>query len=204
VPTLVAAAYPPELEGLSQLLGAELTSGRVVTRALGVGLVEATAGATKAIAELRPARIVLVGTCGVLPGVQLPIGAVVVARRARLAVRTVEDVPAIMPTEAYADEELATRFGAALGTMLATVVCPVGVTSDDAEAARLTRTGAEVEHLECFAVLAAAARATIPATAVLAVANTVGSRGSAEWRANRVRAEAAATQALAQVLQLRF
>lgn len=206
MPTLVAAAYPPELAGLSQLLGAELTSGRVVTRALGVGLVEASAGATQAIAELAPSRIVLVGTCGVLPGHEnvLPIGTVVVARRARLVVRAIEYVPPIMPTEAYGDEELATRFAGALGAMTVTVACPVGVTSDDGEAARLAATGAEVEHLECFAVLAAAARATIPATAVLAIANTVGSKGSAEWRANRVQAEAAAMRALAQVLQLSF
>ena len=204
VPTLVAAAYPPELAGLSQLLGAEMTSGRVVARALGVGLIEASAGATQAIAELKPDRIVLVGTCGVLPGVTLPIGAVVVARRARLVVRAVEYVPPIMPTEAYGDEELATRFGGALGAMTVTVACPVGVTSDDGEAARIAATGAEVEHLECFAVLAAAARALIPATAVLAIANTVGSKGSAEWRAHRVQAEAAAMQALARVLQLSF
>ena len=204
MPTLVAAAYPPELEGLSQLLRAELTSGQVVTRALGIGLVESAAGATQAIAELRPSRIVLVGTCGVLPGVALPIGAVVVARRSRLAVRAVEYVPPIMPTEAYGDEELATRFAGALGAMTVTVVCPVGVTSDDGEAARLAATGAEVEQLECFSVLAAAARASIPATAVLAIANTVGSRGSAEWRANRVQAEAAAMEAVARVVRLSF
>ncbi len=42
--TLVAAAYPPELEGLSALLAEAMASGRVVTRAVGVGLVEASAG----------------------------------------------------------------------------------------------------------------------------------------------------------------
>jgi hypothetical protein len=144
---------------------------------------------------------VLVGTAGVLPGVALPIGSVVVARRARLVVRTVEYVPPIMPTEAYADEELATRIAGALGALTVTVACPVGVTSDDGEAARLAATGAEVEQLECFAVLAAAARAAIPATAIFAIANSVGSRGSAEWRAHRVAAESAAMAAVAQVVR---
>jgi hypothetical protein len=205
VPTLVAAAYPPELDGLALLLGAEMASGRVVTRALGVGLIESSAGAERAIAELRPRgidRIVLVGTAGVLPGVALPIGAVAVARRATLVVRAVEYVPPIMSTQVDADAELTARFAGALGVTAVTVACPVGVTCDDAEAARIAATGAELEHLECFAVLAAAARAGIAATAVFAIANTVGSNARKEWLTHRKSAEEAAQRALAKVLQI--
>lgn len=208
VTTLVAAAYPPELDGLAPLLGPLMTSGQVVARALGVGLIESSAGAERAIAELHAGgsrsidRIVVVGTAGVLPGVALPIGTVVVARRAQLVVRAVEYVPGIMPTTVDADRELTARFAGALGVTAVTVACPIGITQDDAEAARLTTTGAQIEQLECFAVLSAAARAGIPATAVFAIANTVGSQGAAEWRTHRRAAEAAAMSALARVLQL--
>jgi nucleoside phosphorylase len=198
--TLVAAAYPPEIEGLTQLVPAALARGRVVTRAVGIGLVESSAGAERALAETRPDRVILVGTAGFFAGSGLSIGGVVVARRARLVVREPEYVPAVMPTQVNADADLASALAATLSAPLVTVASPVGVTCRDDEAARLGRDGAEVEQLECFALLAAAARAGVPATAILAISNRVGASGAAEWREHRVAAEAAALRAVARVL----
>jgi futalosine hydrolase len=197
--TLVAAAYLPELDRLATLLPTAMARGRVMARAVGIGLVDAAAGAERAIAELSPDRVILVGTAGALPGSGLAIGAIVVAERARLVVRSVEYVPAILATNAGADEALVRELAAALVAPRVTVASPIGVTSDDAEAARLGRT-AQAEQLECFAVLQAAARARVPATALLAIANTVGARGAAEWQAHRQAAEAKAQQALARLI----
>src|SRR4051794_38246745 len=100
--TLVAAAYPPELERLAALIPAAMARGRAMTRAVGIGLVEAAAGAERAIAELAPDRVLLVGTAGALPGSGLAIGELIVVARAELVVREVEYVPAIMATRVAA------------------------------------------------------------------------------------------------------
>lgn len=200
--TLVAAAYPPEIEGLAELIPAVMARGQVVARALGIGLVEASAGAERAIAELQPDRILLVGTAGYFPGAPFGIGAVVVCKRAMLVVRAPEYVPAIMPTQIDADHDLASLCAETLAAPLVKVASPIGITSTDEEAARLAQGRAQVEQLECFAVLAAAARAGLPATAILAISNQVGASGAGEWQKHREAAESAALNAVARVLQL--
>jgi nucleoside phosphorylase len=180
VSTLLVAAYAPEL-------------GAHAGRAVGVGLVAAAAGTERAIAEERPARLVLVGTAGALPGSGLAIGSIVVVARAHLIVRPGEYVPGILSSLAEADAAWARACADQLGAPLVTVASGIGITSSDDEARRLA-TSAEVEHLESFAVLSVA-RDRVAATAVLAIANTVGADAHAEWRANRERAEAAAIAA---------
>jgi nucleoside phosphorylase len=180
VSTLLVAAYAPEL-------------GAIVGRAVGVGLVAAAAGTERALAEERPARLVLVGTAGALPGSGLAIGSIVVVARAQLIVRPGEYVPGILSSMAEADAAFAAECAATLDAPLVTVASGIGITSSDDEARRLGAT-AQVEHLESFAVLSVA-RHRAAATAVLAIANTVGAHAHAEWRANRERAEAAAIAA---------
>ncbi len=80
-----------------------------------------------------------------------------------------------------------------------TCASPIGITSSDDEAARLG-TQAEVEQLECFALLRAARRAQVPAVGLFAVANEVGAQAAAQWRAHRQTAEAAAQRALARLI----
>jgi nucleoside phosphorylase len=188
VTTLVVGAWAPELDGLDGH-GLEL-------RELGVGLVDASLGAAHAIAETRPDLVILVGTAGALPNVPLGPPLVVVARSAKLVVRELEYAPAPMALVADADVELSSRLAARLGVPLVDVASPVGVTSSDREAARLAEAGAEIEQLECFALFRAAARARVPAVAIFAIANRVGESAATEWKANRVRAEAAAKEAL--------
>ncbi|MGZ3407892.1 MAG: 5'-methylthioadenosine/S-adenosylhomocysteine nucleosidase family protein [Polyangia bacterium] len=183
--TLIVAAYPPEL-------------GTISGRAVGVGLVAAAAGTERALAEARPSRLILVGTAGALPGSRLTIGSIVVVARAQLIVRPGEYVPAILSSIAEADEALAAECARRLGAPLVTAASGIGITSSDEEATRLGAT-AQVEHLESFAVLSVAWQ-RVPATAVLAIANGVGSRAQAEWRANRVAAEAAAMAAVAKLV----
>jgi nucleoside phosphorylase len=200
--TLVVAAWTPEIDGLTQLLPEAMARGRVVSRAVGVGLVEASAGAERAIAEVRPDRVLLVGTAGHFPGAPFGIGSIVVVKRATLVVREPEYVPAVMPTQVDADHDLASLFGETLSAPLVKVASPIGVTSTDDEAARLAQGRAQAEQLECFAVLAAAARAGLPATAIFAISNQVGASGAAEWQQHRQAAEAAALAAVARVLSI--
>jgi nucleoside phosphorylase len=197
--TLVAAAYPPELEGLTERLSPTVRQ-QLVTRALGVGLVESSAGTARALVETRPDRLILVGTAGHFAAAGLQVGAIVVAERAQLVGRAPDHVPAIMPTEIAADRPLAHACAAILQAPLVMVASPLGVTASDEEAARLEQLGAAVEQLECFAVLAAAARVAVPATAILAISNRVGASGSAEWRQHRAATEQAALHAVARVL----
>lgn len=178
---LVVAAYPPELAGLDG-------------RAVGIGLVDAAAGTARAIAETRPSRLVLVGTAGAIDA-KLAIGDVVVAKSAALIARAVESLPAAMTSEVVAP--LADEAAASLGVAAVRVGCALGVTNSDEEAARLSAFA--VEHMECYAVLRAAAQAGVPATAVLAIANRVGRDGSRQWMANRRQAEAAAAAACARL-----
>jgi nucleoside phosphorylase len=197
--TLVAAAYPPEVEGLTERLSDKARQ-QVVTRALGVGLVESSAGAARALVETRPDRLILVGTAGHFAATGLAVGAIVVAERAQLIARVAEHVPAIMTTEIAADHALAQACASTLRAPLVTVASPLGVTVCDDEAARLEQLGLVVEQLECFAVLAAAARVGVPATAILAISNRVGASGSVEWRQHRAATEQAALHAVARVL----
>jgi nucleoside phosphorylase len=199
--TLVAAAYPPELEGLAALCAEPMANGRVVARAVGVGLVEASAGIERALSELEPTRVVLVGTAGCFAPSGLALGQVVVVKRAHLVAREPEYLPGLMRTRADADALFAEAFAKALGAPLVEAASTLGITLTDGEAQRLTAQGpAQIEQLECYAVLAAAQRHKLPATAVLAIANRVGSMGAAEWRQHRAGAERAAMEAVARAL----
>lgn len=182
----MVAAYAPELGSLGG-------------RAVGVGLIAAAAGMERALAEERPARAILVGTAGALPGSGLAIGSIVVAARATLIVRPGEYVPAILSSAVEADAAFARECADRLGAPLVTVASGIGITASDDEARRLAA-AAQVEHLETFAVLSVA-RHRVAATAVLAIANSVGANAHAEWRANRERAEAAALAAAGKLLQ---
>jgi nucleoside phosphorylase len=200
--SLVVAAYPPELEGLSSLLAEATAEGRVVARAVGVGLVESSAGVERALHDLSPTRLVLVGTAGCLPASGLTLEQVVVVRRAHLVVREPEYLPALMKTRVDADALLAEAFAKALGVPQVEAVSTLGITLHDGEAERLASQGpAQLEQLECYSVLAGAARHRVPATAVLAVANRVGSTGATEWRQHRASAERAAIEAVARALR---
>jgi nucleoside phosphorylase len=199
--TLIAAAYAPELEGLTTLCAGLIERGELVTQALGVGMVEASAGIERALAELSPSRVVLIGTAGCLPSSRLKLGQLAVVRRAHLVTREPEYLPALMKRRADADAVLAEAFSKALGAPLVDAVSTLGITLADNEAERLASQGpAQLEQLECYSVLAGAARHQVPATAVFAVANRVGSMGAAEWRQHRADAERAAVEAVARAL----
>ncbi|MCZ6796066.1 MAG: futalosine hydrolase [Planctomycetota bacterium] len=86
---LVLAAVERELQPLERLLDSTTIPG-VRTRLTGVGKVSSAVATERALEELRPARVLLVGCAGAFPSARLEIGDVVVASEEILADEGVE------------------------------------------------------------------------------------------------------------------
>jgi futalosine hydrolase len=171
---------------------------------VGIGLALAGVGAGRLVEEHAPRAALLVGTCGAYAERGIRIGEVVVARSVRLvcpsAVEGRAAFPEPMPLALDADAAL----GAALaeGARLADVATTLAVTTEDALARRIADgTGADVEHLEAFAVATACAAASVAFAAVFGIANVVGSSARAEWRANHHAASEAAAAHVARWIE---
>ena len=205
---LVVAAWEPELTRFRDRLAVAPPGIHLALATLGVGLVEVSIAMTRCVSEQRPTAALLLGTCGAFAAAH-PIGSVVSGVRVRLVDGSVVDgtaaLPGPMPVDAVFDPGLhAALVGA--GATSVQIANTVGITIDDALAARLARAGGgvgvggggqddsgpDVEHLEAFAFARACAVAGIPCAAALGVANVVGSKGRAEWLAGHERASDAA------------
>ncbi len=196
---LVVAAFAPELVRFRELArevrakrGRQPegpTTEEIAIEAVGVGLVDAAAGVTRCILRHRPTHALLIGTCG---GLSVATGEVVCGARARLAVPDGQERPPPLAETQDLDPALRDALVAA-GARCVQIANTVGVTTDDAAAARLAAHD-DVEHLEAFAFARACAALGVAAGVVLGVANAVGSRGREEWRANHVEASARAAE----------
>ncbi len=195
---LVVAAFAPELGDLAA---------RVRTATVGIGLVAAAHGATRALAERRPDVVILVGTCGAYAESGLAIGDVVVASRVVLAsAAAARGDGALLPSMTLAFEPDASVFEAlvALGGKPAAVATTLALTTTDSLAVDLQRClGPDVEHLEAYAVAHVCAALGVPFAAVFAVANDVGPRGRDQWRAHHSAAEVAAADLVSRWLSAR-
>ena len=197
IATLVLSAWEPEIAPLRPLVS-RLGRGQLALATVGVGAVDAAVGAAQAIALARPKRVVFVGTAGVYwrGRATPPIGSAVIADRVCLVstavVRRDGYLPPPMVTEAATSPVLSAALGATTAQPVPTglVACPLAITRT-ATLGRLIAqaTGATLENLEAFAVIRAASKAGIEATAaVLGVANRVGPRAHLEWKANHLAA----------------
>ena len=199
---LLVSAFAPELAPLVRWL--ESPAQRRLRRSVacqpvGIGAVDAAAGAATALALHAPSAVVFVGTAGSYGSVPALDG-VAVARTLHLASGSEAAggsyFPGPMVRRAVTDAGLrrallAAGSGVAVASDVAT---PLGITRSRRLATRLAApTGATVENLEAFAVARAAAAAGIAdVAAVLGIANRVGPRGHQEWRARHVAASRAA------------
>jgi purine-nucleoside phosphorylase len=189
---LVVAAQAPELAGLPP---------EVRRAPLGVGAVDAAAGMAAVISIGAPAGVVIVGTCGAFSTALQIHDLVCVERAVWPSTAPHVEVPEAIVTRADADPALSERLVVATGARRVTAACGMGVTVDDLEAGKTAAAArAHVEHMECFAVYRACARARIPVTSILAVANRVGGGARSEWQANASVAEAKAIGALVKAL----
>jgi len=158
----------------------------------GIGIVDAAIGTARLIEHERPDAIIFIGTCGAHRESGLAIGDVVIASEAMLATGDVAHgwmrLPALLKSALRADptlmEELIARAAASDATLIpARVSCTLGITEEDMLASKLNDFGfGEVENMEAFAVLRAAA--DIPTAIVLGVTNIVGPGGGRDWLAN--------------------
>lgn len=187
-PSLLLAAFPPELAGLDAAPPAGW-----VTGCTGVGAVTAAVETARLLARHAPSRVLFVGTCGayderLAPGALLAVGEAIA-----LSLDEVEG-------RAYRPELERTRWAAtwALPLPAHPVAVPPAITRT-AAGARALGARAAAEHLEVTGVFAACHAAGVPVAAALAVANRVGPDASAEWRANH----AAASRALVEALRAR-
>ena len=189
-PSLLLAAFGPELAGLDRTP----PPGWIVATS-GVGAVQAAVGTYRLLLAHRPARVLLVGTCGAYDD-RLPLGAVFA-------------VAAAIATSVEELEGRAYRPGAERSRWEATWKLPlpahdVAVTpavTTSAAGARVLARVAPAEHLEVTGVLAACAEGGVPAGAVLGVANRVGPSAHAEWVRENARVSAAVVDAVSALLR---
>jgi purine-nucleoside phosphorylase len=204
--TLVVSAFEPEIAPLRRL-----TRGSPELRLLpvGIGAVDAAAGAMRAILQHRPQRVLFVGTAGVYPRgagrEPPPIGGVAVPGQivcvSTAALRGDGYLPEPQLVRAATSAALSAALGGN-GADLPTVACPLAITRSAALARRIAlATGAALENLELFAVARAAALAEVEFAAVLGIANRVGPVAHDEWRAHHRRASRAACTLVARWLR---
>ena len=202
---LIAAAHPAELAGLRVAWGRPLSSRvrglHVAARAIGVGLPAAAVGAARAICELRPRALVLLGSCGVYPSATRAAGPARGAARAtsrHLLIPAIPErvqlvdaavlggraaFPGPMPSGARLHRALTRGLArCAPGALRGTLATTAGITTSNALARRIAReTGCETENLEALGVALACEAERVAFAALLVVTNTVGSRGRAQW-----------------------
>jgi purine-nucleoside phosphorylase len=200
----VVSAWEPEVAALRRRLRRGRVAGiRVECHPVGVGAVDAAAGAALAIAQVAPARVVFVGTAGRYPGAAtaraLRIGAVALPDELLLlstaALRGDGYFPTPLVQHSAADLPLveALRAASPQSSWRGAAATTLAITRSATLARRITRaSGAEVENLEVFAVARAAARAGVPMAAALGIANTVGPTAHTEWRRHHLAASRAA------------
>ena len=207
---LVVAAWEPELVRFRERMREVRVSGvDVVSEAIGVGLVESGMGMTRCVVRHAPDLALLIGTAGALPRAKgaVAIGDVVAGATVRIVDAGILDgraaLPAPMPKAADLDAAVLDALVRS-GAKSVQIANTVGITVDDALAAALGAGVHHVEHLEGFAFARACAAAGVRCGIVLGIANTVGSRGRAEWLANHVQASAAAADVALAALPLLY
>lgn len=179
-PSLLLAAFPPELAGLDR----QPPEGWQVG-CTGIGALTAAVATARLLVSVAPDRVLFVGTCGAYDE-RLAIGDLVLASEAlatsldELEGRAYRPAPEVRRWPATWDRALPRQVPAH------PVAVPPAITRTQEGAARLAALAA-VEHLELTGVFAACHAAGVPCGAVLAVANRVGPEAHAEWAANYAR-----------------
>jgi futalosine hydrolase len=159
---LVVAATEAELAGAA----------RAETLVCGIGPVEAAATTARALAERRPNAVLHVGLAGAT-GIEPPT--LVIGSEARYCDIS-GDLAAVMPRVERVEPD-ARLLDAAQAALPEAHVLPIGTTAYVGRGV-----GCDVEAMEGFAVLRAAALAGIPAVEVRAISNAVDESDRARWR----------------------
>jgi nucleoside phosphorylase len=176
-PRLLLAAFPPELAGLDEAPPPGWTCATI-----GVGAITAALATARLLAELRPERVLFVGTCGAYDA-RLPIFDLLCAAEVLATSQDEAEGRAFRPEL----ERTRWRAGWDLPLPAETVAVTPAITRTDAGARALARLAA-AEHLELTGVFAACEAVGVPVAAALAVANRAGPGAHEEWRASHAEA----------------
>lgn len=190
---LVVAAGAPDLIGLRPHLGDKLSGtvrGLVVnSKVVGFGHAAAGSTTTRGLLALKPRAVVMVGSCGVYPGLPTyqPHDLVVAPRVIALDHAVIQggsEWPTPMTTTIDASPPMVAGLSAGRArTHVAIVASPLAMTRSDSLSARIPSVaGAHVENTDVFGVAMAASGANVPFACVLGVANIVGSTGHSDWQ----------------------
>jgi nucleoside phosphorylase len=193
---LILAAHAPELLGLRDALGTELSgmvgSVRVVCATVGVGLPAAAAGTMRHVRDARPRAVLLLGSCGLYPRrVEFQPLQAVVPTEVRLVDASVIADQAAFPAPMQLVREPDPRLSDALALTCPTalrgaVATTLGITTDDSLARTLGRkSGCAAENLEAFSVALACGARDLPFASLLVATNEVGSQGREQWRTHQ-------------------
>lgn len=183
---LLLAAFPPELGDLL-----EHPPEGWVCACTDIGAVAAAVATARLVRELRPERVLFLGTCGTYDGVEVPVGSMVAVTE---VVATSLDELAL---RAFRPKLERTRWAAAfLPPLPAHAVAVTPAITLSAEGARLLAGVAPLEHLELSGVMEACREAEVPCGAALAVVNEVGPGAHDQWRANHAAGSARLVAAL--------
>jgi nucleoside phosphorylase len=157
---LVVAATEPELRG----------AGGARSLACGVGPVEAAAATGRALADERPDALLHIGVAGARRGCGIEAPSLVIGSEAVYS----DLVTQLAPMRAAPDPAL---LAAARRALPDAAVVPIATSASIGGGSHC-----EVEAMEGFAVLRAAALAGVPAVEVRAVSNEVEEVDRARWR----------------------
>lgn len=184
-PSLLLSAFGPELAGLDLCP----PPGWAVATT-GIGAISAAVETSRLVREIRPGRVLFLGTCGAYDG-RLAVGDLVAAASALAT--SIEEAEG----RAYRPDAEVRRWGATWDLPLPAhdVAVPPAITLT-IEGARVLARLAAVENLEITGVFAACGAAGIPVAAALGVANRVGPEAHAEWKREHTRVSAALVGAL--------
>jgi purine-nucleoside phosphorylase len=174
---LVLAAFPPELAGLEARPGLEVAC-------TGVGALAAAIETTRLLSELRPTRVLFVGTCGAYDA-RLEVGDHLAVSRVHATSLEEAEGRGYRPSIECSAWEADWNPG-----LPAHEVAVTPAITRTEEGARVLAGLAAVEHLELSGVFAACKAAGVPVAAALAVANGVGPDAHTEWLAHHARVSA--------------
>ena len=189
---MIVAPSAPDFAGFRAHIGERLDGAirnvPIRTKVLGLGIAVASAAAARGILAVEPRAVLLVGTCGVFPGLDAyrpldlvvpprvhAVDPLVLAGRAEFAtpMQTMAECHPMMVAG------LLSTAPRAHGTPVASTL---GRVTEDALAATLRQgSGCDSESPEVFGVAVACSAAKIPFAAVLGVTNLVGSTSRQDW-----------------------
>lgn len=209
---LILAAHAPELVGLRDALGPNLRGSigalNIECATVGVGLPASASGTTRALQELTPRAVILLGSCGLYPRrIEFRALTPVVATGVRLvdASALSEQAAFPAPMQLLCEPDRGLSEGLAQedpSTLRGEVATTLAITTDDALAQLLgSKSACAAENLEAYSVALACAAHDVPFACVLVATNAVGSQGRAQWQTHQRSAAEKAAEQLLQWLQ---